>query len=205
MTLHAPARRHRHRRRQPVGRRGAREPAVREHLRAAAAARAVRAARRAADLRHHASGRDAIARSAEVLRALLAGGDCEIGAHHHAWETPPCTRRGRPAAPVRVRRCRCAQFEEQLASLTDGDRRAPSASGRCRTDPAGSASRPPTSPALERLGYLVESSVAPLFYEAHKGGPGLRRGAADARTSSRTTARRGRARAACWRCRCRRR
>ena len=19
------------------------------------------------------------------------GGDCEIGAHHHAWETPPCT------------------------------------------------------------------------------------------------------------------
>ena len=22
---------------------------------------------------------------------LLAGGDCEIGAHHHAWETPPCT------------------------------------------------------------------------------------------------------------------
>ena len=25
--------------------------------------------------------------------------------------------------------------------------------------------------ALERDGYLVESSVAPLFYEAHKGGP----------------------------------
>jgi hypothetical protein len=25
--------------------------------------------------------------------------------------------------------------------------------------------------ALERAGYLVESSVAPLFYEAHKGGP----------------------------------
>ncbi len=30
-------------------------------------------------------------RSAEVLRELKAGGDCEIGAHHHAWETPPCT------------------------------------------------------------------------------------------------------------------
>jgi hypothetical protein len=30
-------------------------------------------------------------RSADVLRQLLAGGDCEIGAHHHAWETPPCT------------------------------------------------------------------------------------------------------------------
>ena len=25
--------------------------------------------------------------------------------------------------------------------------------------------------ALEQRGYLVESSVAPLFYEAHKGGP----------------------------------
>jgi hypothetical protein len=27
--------------------------------------------------------------SAAVLRRLLARGDCEIGAHHHAWETPP--------------------------------------------------------------------------------------------------------------------
>lgn len=30
-------------------------------------------------------------RSAAVLGALRDGGDCEIGAHHHAWETPPCT------------------------------------------------------------------------------------------------------------------
>ena len=30
-------------------------------------------------------------RSVETLRKLRAGGDCEIGAHHHAWETPPCT------------------------------------------------------------------------------------------------------------------
>ena len=30
-------------------------------------------------------------RSAEVLRALREGGGCEIGAHHHAWETPPCS------------------------------------------------------------------------------------------------------------------
>ena len=29
--------------------------------------------------------------SAGVLRALRDGGDCEIGGHHHAWETPPCT------------------------------------------------------------------------------------------------------------------
>ncbi|HNV02443.1 MAG TPA: hypothetical protein PKH99_03935, partial [Vicinamibacterales bacterium] len=26
-------------------------------------------------------------RSASVLRELRSGGDCEIGAHHHAWET----------------------------------------------------------------------------------------------------------------------
>ena len=31
------------------------------------------------------------ARSADVLRELKARGDCEIGAHHHAWETPPCS------------------------------------------------------------------------------------------------------------------
>ena len=42
------------------------------------------------------------ARSAEVLRALQAGGDCEIGAHHHAWETPPCTADDVAAASVRV-------------------------------------------------------------------------------------------------------
>src|SRR5438067_13202429 len=28
-------------------------------------------------------------RSAEVLRGLDARGNSEIGAHHHAWETPP--------------------------------------------------------------------------------------------------------------------
>src|SRR4051812_26585386 len=29
------------------------------------------------------------ARSAEVLRSLMGRGNSEIGAHHHAWETPP--------------------------------------------------------------------------------------------------------------------
>src|SRR4029077_3133389 len=28
--------------------------------------------------------------SAQVLRDLKAGEDCEMGAHHHAWEQPPC-------------------------------------------------------------------------------------------------------------------
>lgn len=108
-------------------------------------------------------------RSADVLGGLLAGGDCEIGAHHHAWETPPCTpddvlRHAYASALPRPR------FEAQLASLTQAIAaavgRAPVSyrSGRFGFSAGHVAG-------LERLGYLVESSVAPLFYEAHKGGP----------------------------------
>jgi hypothetical protein len=108
-------------------------------------------------------------RSADVLRTLLAGGDCEIGAHHHVWETPPCT-------PDDVMRHAYAstlprrQFEDQLAALTGaieaavGVRPVSYRSGRFGFSSDHVA-------ALERQGYLVESSVAPLFYEAHKGGP----------------------------------
>jgi len=108
-------------------------------------------------------------RAADVLRGLLAGGDCEIGAHHHAWETPPCTAddiRKHPYASVLPR----SQFENQLTSLTDaitaavGVRPVSYRSGRFGFSAAHVAG-------LERLGYLVESSVAPLFYESHKGGP----------------------------------
>jgi len=109
------------------------------------------------------------ARSADVLRTLRRGGDCEIGAHHHAWETPPCTeedvRRHPYAASLPLN-----QFEEQLARLTDaiaeaiGERPVSYRSGRFGFSAAHVA-------ALERLGYTVESSVAPLFYEGHKNGP----------------------------------
>ena len=57
-------------------------------------------------------------RSADVLRVLRDGAGCEVGAHHHAWETPPCT-------PGDVRRHGYAsqlplkQFEQQLVNLTD--------------------------------------------------------------------------------------
>jgi hypothetical protein len=108
-------------------------------------------------------------RSAGVLRSMLAGGDCEIGAHHHAWETPPCT-----AEDVRRHPYASAlpgtQFEQQLTNLTSaiesavGVRPVSYRSGRFGFS-ADHVS------ALERAGYLVESSVAPLFYEAHKGGP----------------------------------
>jgi hypothetical protein len=109
------------------------------------------------------------ARSAGVLRGLQAGGDCEIGAHHHAWETPPCTdedvRRHPYAANLPL-----PQFEEQLARLTDaiegavGRRPVSYRSGRFGFSAAHVAG-------LERLGYTIESSVAPLFFEAHKNGP----------------------------------
>jgi peptidoglycan/xylan/chitin deacetylase (PgdA/CDA1 family) len=108
-------------------------------------------------------------RSAEVLRGLLAGGGCEIGAHHHAWETPPCTDddiRRHPYASTLPRRQFEAQLEQLTAAIGEAVGQAPVSyrSGRF----GFSASH---VPALERCGYLVESSVAPLFYEAHKGGP----------------------------------
>jgi peptidoglycan/xylan/chitin deacetylase (PgdA/CDA1 family) len=108
-------------------------------------------------------------RSTQVLRFLKLRGDCEIGAHHHAWETPPCS-------PADVKRHPYAkalpldQFEAQLAQLTAaiaqavGEPPVSYRSGRFGFDASHVA-------ALERYGYLVESSVAPLFYEAHKGGP----------------------------------
>ena len=108
-------------------------------------------------------------RSADVLSELSGRGDCEIGAHHHAWETPPCTAddvRRHPYASMLPR----PQFEAQLASLTAaieravGKRPVSYRSGRFGFSADHVAG-------LERLGYLVESSVAPLFYEAHKGGP----------------------------------
>jgi peptidoglycan/xylan/chitin deacetylase (PgdA/CDA1 family) len=109
------------------------------------------------------------ARAAEVLRALLAGGDCEIGAHHHAWETPPCTAEDVRRHPY-ARNLPLRQFEDQLRSLTAaieesvGVRPRSYRSGRFGFSAAH-------IPALERLGYEVESSVAPLFYEGHKNGP----------------------------------
>ena len=72
------------------------------------------------------------------------GGDCEIGAHHHAWETPPCTAddvRRHPYASTLPRR----QFDAQLESLTDAIA-ARSDSVPCRIVPDASGSRPITWP-----------------------------------------------------------
>ncbi|MEO6213008.1 MAG: polysaccharide deacetylase family protein [Vicinamibacterales bacterium] len=108
-------------------------------------------------------------RSAEVLRTLLSSGSCEIGAHHHAWETPPCTREDIARHPY-ASALPLGQFEAQLESLTSAIEQA---TGRrpvsYRSGRFGFSATHVS--ALERCGYLVESSVAPLFCETHKGGP----------------------------------
>ncbi len=108
-------------------------------------------------------------RSADVLRRVKAEGDCEIGAHHHVWETPPFSdddvKRHDYAANLPL-----GQFEAQLAALSDaiegavGERPVSYRSGRFGFSAAHVS-------ALERRGYQIESSVAPLFYEGHKNGP----------------------------------
>jgi len=108
-------------------------------------------------------------RSGEVLRTIVAGGDCEIGAHHHAWETPPCSgedvRRHSYASQLPRN-----QFAQQVRTLTDAIAAAVGAAPTSyRSGRFGFAADHTST--LERAGYLIESSVAPLFYETHKGGP----------------------------------
>lgn len=108
-------------------------------------------------------------RSADVLRALRESGTCEIGAHHHAWETPPCSPEDMQRHPYALQ-LPLDQFEAQLDAMTRaieqavGERPVSYRSGRF-----GFAASHVS--ALERAGYTIDSSIAPLFYEAHKGGP----------------------------------
>jgi hypothetical protein len=108
-------------------------------------------------------------RSADVLRSLRETVTCEIGAHHHAWETPPCSAED-VARHVYAQDVDIDRFERQLAALTDaiegavGERPISYRSGRFGFSAAHVSS-------LERAGYRIDSSVAPLFYEGHKSGP----------------------------------
>ena len=143
-------------------------------------------------------------RSAEVLRALLA----RQATAKSAPITTPGRRRRAPTTDVRrhpyALRCRPSQFDAQVATLTDaideavGERPVSYRSGRFGFSAAHVST-------LERAGYLVESSVAPLFYEAHKGGPDFVGRAARAVLPRVRRRRPCRARATCWSCRCRRR
>ena len=107
--------------------------------------------------------------SAAMLRGLLARGDCEIGAHHHAWETPPCDPADIDRHPYAMS-LPLDQFDAQLATLTSAITDAVGvAPVSYRSGRFGFSASHVSS--LERAGYLVDSSVAPLFYEAHKQGP----------------------------------
>ena len=85
-----PPRRHRHRERRPMVAGRARAADVRKPLRAAGAARALPPARRPADLRRDVAGGQGSAIGRRAARAARIA-HREIGAHHHAWETPPST------------------------------------------------------------------------------------------------------------------
>ena len=125
-------------------------------------------------------------RSAEVLRALLAGGDCEIGAHHHAWETPPCTAEDVARHPYASTLPR-AQFEAQLAALTERDRGGGRRSaGVVSLGPVRVLRRPRRRARAARLLGRVERRAAVL--RGAQGRARVRRGAADAVLPRRTTA-----------------
>jgi hypothetical protein len=108
-------------------------------------------------------------RSAETIRRLVERGNSEIGAHHHVWETPPCDpdeARGLPyALQIPLDR-----FSRQLAALTAAvGNTAGYAPVSYRSGRYGLAAS--HTAVLEKAGYLVDSSVHPLLYEAHRGGP----------------------------------
>ena len=108
-------------------------------------------------------------RSADVLRSLREQGGCEIGAHHHAWETPPFDDED-VRSHVYAMTLPPGKFAQQVATLTGAIEAAVGARPTSYRSGRFGFSATHVSP-LERAGYLTESSVAPLFYETHKGGP----------------------------------
>jgi len=108
-------------------------------------------------------------RSAGTLRGLAGEGDCEIGAHHHVWETPPCDADEARGLPYALQ-IPLDRFERQVTNLTAAISTATGISPvSYRSGRYGFAAA--HTAVLERAGYLVETSVHPLLYEAHKGGP----------------------------------
>ena len=168
---HASARRHRHRRRQPVGRGGARATRrSRTSTRCRALHALLRAARRAADLRRSRIRSPRDPRSADVLRALLGAAT----ARSARITTPGKRRRAQPADMRRHPYALDAAARQFEAQLDGADRRRSSDAVGAR--PVSYRSGRFGFSAVHVVGartagYLVESSVAPLFYEAHKGGP----------------------------------
>jgi hypothetical protein len=103
-----------------------------------------------------------------ILRELHAAGRCELGSHLHPWSSPPFRpedQGGRYPSQLPAE-----LLERQLRELTGtveselGVRPTAYRAGRNGFDAR-------TVPILESLGYVLDSSVDPLFNEIRKGGP----------------------------------
>ncbi len=110
--------------------------------------------------------------SRRVLSELFETGRCEMGAHLHPWNTPPLPH-GREVVPVRATQISRRLLAERLETLTtaieEAFGRRPTAFRFGRFGVDG-----PCLIALERLGYLVDSSVTPGISWVHEGGPDFR-------------------------------
>jgi peptidoglycan/xylan/chitin deacetylase (PgdA/CDA1 family) len=117
--------------------------------------------------------------SAAILRLLFARGDCEIGAHLHAWNTPPF--QGVPGREGDERGHAYYQSElgrERLRAKLEVLHRAVAAltGTRPRSFRAGRFGIDATSlRELVALGYEVDTSVAPLEEFRSDRGPDFRR------------------------------
>lgn len=120
----------------------------------------------------HPVATDATARG--ILRDLAAGGAAEIGAHLHPWCTPPLEAHGsrRPVTyahrlPVPLQEAKLAVLCRTIADAF-GIRPTSYRAGRWGFDRS-------TVPVLERLGFTVDTSVYPLWWDGARGGPSFRR------------------------------
>jgi hypothetical protein len=115
---------------------------------------------------------DATARG--ILAELASGGASEIGAHLHPWCTPPFLPGGARARVTYPHRLPAAVQQAKLTALCqaihEGWRVQPTSyrAGRWGFDRS-------TVPVLERLGFTVDTSVRPLWWDPGPGGPSFRR------------------------------
>ncbi len=113
-------------------------------------------------------------RARGLLAGFAAGGGCEIGAHLHPWCTPPFEEgagSGRPARwetfpnnlPPAIQRAKLERLCEAIQQFA-GARPTSYRAGRWGFDHT-------TLAVLEPLGFTVDTSVTPLWWDTEDGGP----------------------------------
>ncbi len=111
--------------------------------------------------------------SLNILKAIHKEGSCEIGAHLHAWNTPPLEVKDRQLAASYLYDYPEAVQYEKLKAITDlfierfGFAPTSYRAGRYGFDSESAR-------ILGELGYIVDSSVAPNWDLSEDGGPGYR-------------------------------